>query len=286
MIRLCAFSDEADDGLSGQIAALRRSDISLTELRSVDGKNVSMISEKEAGEIYRKLSGEGIVVWSVGSPLGKCEINIPETVWREQVKRICAVANALRTDRIRAFSFFHAYGQREKVIEYLNIAGEIATGFCVTLYHENEKEVYGDTCERVKELMQNLPKWKFIYDPANFIQVGERAEDTLRLAPKCGYYHVKDVISKTGEMVPAGEGDGAIGELLSVIEKETVLTVEPHLAVFGTYSQIDNSEMKLKYRFESNAQAFDTAVNALKKLLAKCGWENVNGGYKRNGSGT
>lgn len=286
MIRLCAFSDEADDSLVGQISALQRNDIAFIELRSVDGKNVSKLSEKEAAGIYRKLNDEGISVWSVGSPLGKCEIDISENDWREQVKRICAVTNVLGADKVRAFSFFHAYGQKEKVIEYLNLASEIATEFGVTLFHENEKEVYGDTCDRVKELMNNLPKWKFVYDPANFIQVGERAEDSLRLATKCGYYHIKDVIAQTGEMVPAGEGDGAIDKLLSAIDKDTVLTVEPHLAVFSSYAQIDNSEMKLRYRFESGQQAFDTAVNALKELLKKCGWKLKNGGYVKNGSGS
>ena len=40
MIRLCAFSDEAAKDLAGQADALQRHAISLTELRSVDGKNV------------------------------------------------------------------------------------------------------------------------------------------------------------------------------------------------------------------------------------------------------
>jgi hypothetical protein len=40
MIRLCAFSDEADASLAGQIAALKDNGICLTELRSVSGKNV------------------------------------------------------------------------------------------------------------------------------------------------------------------------------------------------------------------------------------------------------
>ena len=63
MIRLCAFSDEADDSLQGQIAALRRNDITLTELRSVDGKNVAMFLPQEATEIRRILNDEGISVW-------------------------------------------------------------------------------------------------------------------------------------------------------------------------------------------------------------------------------
>lgn len=206
-IRLCAFSDEAADSIDGQIAALKRNEISLTELRSVDKKNVSLFTEAEAAEYARKLNGEGITVWSVGSPLGKTDISIGEKEWTESVKRICGIANALGTERVRAFSFFHAYGQGGRVIERMNRAAEIAKTFGVTLCHENEKDVYGDVYDRVLELMETLGGWKFIYDPANFIQVGERAERTLPLANSCEYFHIKDVISKTGELVPAGEGD-------------------------------------------------------------------------------
>lgn len=279
MIRLCAFSDEADESLQGQIAALRRNDIALTELRSVGGKNVALFSPQEASEIRRILNNEGIGVWSVGSPLGKCDIAITEREWTEQVKNVCGIANALGTDKIRAFSFFNAYEQRERVIDYLNRAARVAKDFGVTLYHENEKEVYGDTYARVADLMRNLPQWKFVYDPANFLQVGERAEDTLPLARQCDYYHIKDVVAESGELVPAGEGNGEIGKLLEFIDKDTVLTVEPHLAVFASYAQIDSSGMKLKHRYESNAQAFDTAVMALKKLLTERGFVNDNGEY-------
>lgn len=278
-MKLCAFSDEAADSLRGQIKALQRNDITLTELRSVDGKNVSALSVQEAAEIRRTLSGEGISVWSVGSPLGKCDISISEQEWIGQVKNICGIAGALGSDKIRAFSFFHAYGQRERVFDYLNRAALVAKDFGVTLYHENEKDIYGDTYERVVDLMQQIEGWKFIYDPANFIQCGQTAEKTLQLVKKCGYFHIKDVVAQTGELVPAGEGDGAIDKLSSLIDKDTVLTVEPHLAIFGSYAQIDDSEMKLKHHFKSNDEAFDAAVYALKKLLEKNGWKCNNKEY-------
>ena len=74
-IRLSAFSDEAADSIDGQIAALKRNNIAYTELRSVDGKNVSEFTDKEAAEYVCKLHGEGINVWAVGSPLGKTDIS-------------------------------------------------------------------------------------------------------------------------------------------------------------------------------------------------------------------
>ena len=65
MIRISAFSDEASTSLCGQIAAMLRNDISLTELRSVDGKNVKDLTPEEAEQIKAALDLARIKVWSI-----------------------------------------------------------------------------------------------------------------------------------------------------------------------------------------------------------------------------
>jgi hypothetical protein len=95
------------------------------------------------------------------------------------------------------------------------------------------------------------------------------------------YFHIKDVISATGELVPAGYGDGRIGELVARITDDKVLTLEPHLAVFEGYSEIDGSEMKNKFCYATNDEAFDAAVSALKKVLAEQGYVEKDGGFVR-----
>lgn len=280
-IKLCAFSDEAADSLDGQISALTRNEILLTELRSVDKVNVSALTERAAHDTAGRLRTYGISVWAVGSPLGKTDISVSADEWSESVKRICGIANALDTDKVRAFSFFNAYDRGGEVVDRLCLAAEIAKAFGVTLYHENEKAVYGDTLERVAFLMQNLPGWKFVYDPANFIQCGQSARSTLRLAPKCDYYHIKDVVASTGEIVPASVGDGEIPALIDRIDKDTTFTVEPHLALFSAFSQIDGTRIKLGHVYPSGDAAFDAAVAALKDLLNKCGFKAHNGSYTK-----
>ena len=54
MIKLCAFADEAESSLVGQIAALKRNNIPYLELRSIAGKNVRDFSLDEARE-YAKI---------------------------------------------------------------------------------------------------------------------------------------------------------------------------------------------------------------------------------------
>ena len=79
--------------------------------------------------------------------------------------------------------------------------------------------------------------------------------------------------------MPAGFGDGKIDELIANITGDKVLSIEPHLKVFKAFSQIDSTEMKHKYYYESNVEAFDAAVSALKALLKKAGYKEINGAF-------
>ncbi|MBE6634349.1 MAG: sugar phosphate isomerase/epimerase [Ruminococcaceae bacterium] len=284
MIRLSAFSDEAGDSLSQQLQALHRNGLSMMELRSVDRKNISTFTEAEARAMRAELDREGITLSALGSPLGKVDLDERFAPVEDQLRHLCELALIYGTDRIRMFSFKKAYGDRSRVLEYLSRMVEIANEYGVKLCHENEKGIYGDTAERVADLMESVQGLRFVYDPANFLQTGETADQTLdRFCDRCDYFHVKDVVLKTGQLVPAGHGDGQISTLLERLkDRDTILTVEPHLKVFGSYQDIDGEKMEHKFFFETNDQAFDAAVNALKELLGRAGYREVDGGYQAN----
>lgn len=282
MIRLSAFSDEAGRSIQEQIDAMKRNGISLTELRSIDGKNVSDFTISEAEEYQRIFEENGISVWSIGSPLGKADIEVDFSVYKNKVRHVCELARVFKTDKIRMFSFWHANEKEEKVYEYLREMVAIGNEYGVQMCHENEKDIFGDIAERVLKIMQNVSGLKYIYDPANYLQCDEPAQKTLDLFHgKTEYFHIKDVIMETGELVPAGYGDGNIKELLSRIQDDKVLTLEPHLAVFDAYKSIDNSEMKHKFAYKSANEAFDAAVSALKALLNEVGYTEENGVFVR-----
>ena len=274
MIRLCAFSDEAGSSLQEQIAALKRNNISLMELRSIDKKNIADFTIEEAAEYQRILEENGISVWSIGSPIGKVNINIDFEEYLKKVAHVCELARVFKTDKIRMFSFFCAYEDDAKVYEYLARMVEVANVYDVYLYHENEKDIFGDTAERVLKVMNNVAGLKYIYDPANYLQCDQPASMTLSmLHHKTDYFHIKDVISQTGQLVPAGYGDGMILELIKAIKDDKTLTLEPHLTIFDSYKNIDNTEMKHKFTYSSANEAFDAAVSALKTLLIKAGYK-------------
>lgn len=277
-ISLCAFADEASPNLDEQIYALKRNGIKHIELRGINGENVSSLSLEKAVLYAETLKNSGIKVWSIGSPLGKVDINSSFDQYCALVEKLCKIANIFDCDKIRAFSFFNAYESKEKVIEYLKTAVEIAKKYSVEIYHENEKDVYGDVVARVEDIMKSVEGLKFVYDPANFVQVGESKENFLPLVAKCDYYHIKDAL-KDGSVVPSGCGEGGIDQLIELVDKDTVFTVEPHLKVFDGYSAIDDTKLKNKYVFTTNNEAFDFAVIAIKALLLKHGFKEEGDGF-------
>ena len=273
MIRLCAFSDEADRSLDGQIAALKRNGIALTELRSIGGTNILRVTPEEAKEARKQLDDAGIGVWSLGSPYGKTSLSegFDETALMKDLRHLCRLAEIFGCGRLRIFSFYDAYDKKDLVLELLSRSVAVAAEYGIGLYHENEKAIYGDVPDRVLELTA-VEGLHFVYDPANYIQSGvPSAESLAKTLSLAAYCHIKDIIAATGEIVPAGEGDGDIRGLIGRIGGDTVLTVEPHLSVFRGLSDIDRLGLKTKYHFTDNNESFDAAVTALKGLLSEAG---------------
>ena len=281
MIRLCAFADEAASSLHGQIEALRESGIGYIELRGINGKNISAVTEGEAREYKRELDEGGIRVWSIGSPIGKVKITDDLDAHFELLRHVCRLANIFECDRVRMFSFYEAYGAEPAVLEALRTMVGIAREFGVTLCHENEKAIYGDTAERVLRLAENIEGLHFVYDPANFIETGESPAVTLEaLFDKTDYFHIKDATLDERKVVPAGFGGGRIAELVGMIgSSDKVLSIEPHLMVFEGYSQFDNTEIQDKFVYKSNREAFRAAVDAIKKVILGEGYLETMGGF-------
>lgn len=278
-IQLSAFADECSSSFAGQIDALRRNNIPYIEIRNVDGVNVSRLSEQAAAEYSRQLQQAGIQVWSIGSPLGKIKITDDFEPHLELTRHTVKLAKIFGCKRIRMFSFFTAEHDkyRNEVIKRLNRMCAVAREGGVQLCHENEKDIYGDKAHYAKDLIDNVEGLKSIFDPANYVQVGQNMDEALlSMATVADYYHIKDALTGSGEVTPAGLGDGKLREMLAMLEgKDKVLSLEPHLRIFDGYKNIDSHELKNKYTFASNEEAFDTAANALKGLLIELGYKEA-----------
>lgn len=84
-----------------------REKLDLLEIRGVDGKNISELSAKEARSVKKRLFDGGVSVWSVSSPIGKCDIHDDFSAEIERFKRTLESAVILEARSMRIFSFYN-----------------------------------------------------------------------------------------------------------------------------------------------------------------------------------
>lgn len=282
-ITLCAFADESGAKIETQIENLLENGIYNVELRSADGINVGDFSEQKAREVYEKLYCAGIKVWSLGSPLGKIGISEPKEKHFRLLENLVRTAKIVHTDKIRMFSYFMKREEydlyRDEVISRLNEMVAYAADNGITLCHENESEIFGATADNCAYISDNVPGIKIVYDPANFIMWDEDIDYAIKkLYDKTLYFHIKDVIRQSKTIVPAGYGDGQIDRMIKMLKKDATFTLEPHLHVFDGYSGIDKKQLKNKFTYDSQPQAFKASADAFKTILKSNGYKEENKG--------
>lgn len=270
-MRISAFADEASVDLQGQIDALKRNNISLLEIRGVDGENIKDISYEKIKEIHTRLEGNGINVWSIGSPVGKDKVDNNFGKQVDDFKRLCEYAQMLGANRMRMFSFFSK--NENEVIDRLGRLVEVAPKDIV-LCHENEKGIFGDDFESCVKIHKAFPKIKAVFDPANFVQCDvDTLEAWEKLAPFVDYMHIKDAL-KDKRVVRAGYGIGNVEKIVGMYANQggDVLTLEPHLMEFCGLAQLENGESVSQIPvYNDTNEAFDAGVKALKAILDKLG---------------
>lgn len=275
IFKLCAFADEADPAISGQIEALHDNGIEFIELRGVDGKNVSELTCDEMRALRTRFDNEGIKVWSIGSPIGKVEMDADFNKYLDLFRHTLELANIAGAEKMRIFSFFmkpeETAGYKNEVIDRLGKFVEIAKDSGVVLCHENEKDIYGDIPERCVDIHKAIPELRAVFDPANFVQCDA---DTLKawelLAPYIDYLHMKDSDADK-IIVPAGKGVGNIPKILENYAAigGGVITLEPHLFEFVGLAGLERegATSVIGNNYSTKREAFDAGVNALKALI-------------------
>ena len=269
MIQLSAFADEISPDLRVQVETLRGEGIRFVELRGVWDVNVLDFSPEQRREVRRGLAEAGIGVSSIGSPIGKVRIDEP---WKDHLKRFQAALDAAEwfgAPYIRLFSYYPPEGariadHRGEVVRRLREQVRLAEGRPVRLLHENEKHIYGEGIAGCLDLARSVPGLGLIFDPANFVQAGVRpAEAWPVLRDHVVYFHVKDALLASGQVVPAGEGDGAVRDILRdalcTRGYEGFLSLEPHLKFAGQMKGFSGPDL------------FRKAARALKAILADLG---------------
>jgi 3-dehydroshikimate dehydratase len=270
---LSAFGDEIAADLAEQLDVMQREGIPALEFRAAWGTNILDLSDEQVRQAKGLLDEREMHVSAIGSPIGKVKITDDFGAHLHRFRRALAVADMLDAPRIRIFSFFIPGGEeaahyRTAVMDRLLMLTQLAEEAGVTLWHENEKEIYGDIATRCADIHTTIrsPHLRAAFDPANFIQCGVRPMDEAwpLLADVSTHIHIKDAVLADGHVVPAGEGDGQVKELLQALVARNYrgyLTLEPHLKAAGPFGGFSGPDL------------FHTAVEALRGLL-----KDVEGG--------
>lgn len=276
-IVLSGFADEIDPALSKQMEVIKKLGMSHIEMRGVNGKGLVEYSVAEAREIKKQLDDNGIRLSSLGSPIGKIKITDDFEPHFELYKHTVELAHLMETPYIRMFSFFMPESQdpaqyRNQVMEQLGRFADYAKQNGVCLLHENEKDIYGDVASRCLEIMQLYygDHFQAVFDFANFVQC---KQDTLEayelLKPYIRYVHIKDAVWATGDVVPAGMGDGHVAEILKKLKDsgyQGYLSLEPHLSDFAGFQALEQGAAK-KEKLDGEG-AFTLAHQSLQNILS------------------
>ncbi|BAU96891.1 xylose isomerase domain-containing protein [Corynebacterium suranareeae] len=260
MFTITGFADEIAHDLDEQISLLSKLNINHVEFRSAWGTKILDLNEQQLTDAKSKLDAAGISLSAVGSDLGKINITDPFEDHLARATHGIEVAKFFNAKYIRMFSFFIPEGDnpedyREEVLSRTRAMVELAEAGGIILLHENEKGIYGDSPQRVKDLVTSIdsPTYRAIYDAANYVQTGFKPFDEAWPLVKnyVDYVHVKDAtIPDTdhplGIIKPAGQGDGQYPELLSALNQQGYngfVSIEPHLGDFDEFGGLCGPEL-------------------------------------------
>ena len=268
---LSGFADEIDPDPVVQLAVLQALGASNVEVRGAWNTNVLDLSREQLTVLSNLISERGMAVSAIASPVGKVDADAP---LEDEVARLAMsieTAHRLGSRYIRIFSFYRRAGLapadiRDAVLVRMRAFADLAEREGVVLLHENEKLIYADTPERVLDVIESVGSdaLRVAWDSANFVQVGVRpfTEGYALLRPHLEYFQVKDAIAATGEVVPAGAGDGELLETLTALRDDGYcgfVSLEPHLGSTNSSGGF------------SGPVAFGEAARAFRDLTTKIG---------------
>lgn len=268
--RLSAFGDEIADDLAAQLDTLAEQRIQWIEARAMWGKNILDLTDAELRAARTLLDTRGFGVSAIGSPIGKSSLEQPRDFELRRLEQAIHAADALGARLIRVFSFFVPQGGVDESVERealarLRLLTAEAERARLTLVHENEKGIVGDSAERCRLLLSAIdsPALRQAFDPANFVQVGVHPmrDAWPLLAAYTTHVHIKDARFSDGAVYPPGQGDGALSELLEALAQtgyQGYLTLEPHLQFAGPAGGY------------SGPEGLRIASQALRALLQSC----------------
>lgn len=276
MFTISAFADEISPDPQVQLDVLESCGVRHIEFRSIHGINVLALSDQQIQDFKALLDKRGFKLSAIGSPIGKIKIDEPFGPHLEKFQRAIDLCKWFGTRNIRIFSYYPPEGfdgnwqpYRQEVIGRMTRKCELAAKAGVRLIHENEHRIYGDSPDRVVDLMSTLYA-RFdaqaigcAYDPANYVYCGfDPWDGWQRTKDWTIHFHIKDWKRDAKHGSIPGEGEGRIPEVIADAVKrgyDGFATMEPHLLGGGPTGG------------QTGPELFPKAVAAFKRILDNAG---------------
>jgi len=281
MFTLSAFADEISPDPHEQIAVLKTCRVRHIEFRSIDKTNVLALSDDRVREFKKLLDGEGFKLSAIGSPIGKIAIDAPFEPHLDKLKLAIELCGVFETPNIRIFSYYppgndpnfdpkNWPNHREAVMNRMRTKAEMAAKNGIVLFHENEHRIYGDSPDRVADILStvNSPALRAAYDAANYVYGNfDPVEGWEKTKQYTAHFHIKDW-KKGGHSaghdhgVIAGSGDGNIPHSIRAADAlgyRGFAVMEPHLRGGGPTGGVTGGDL------------FPFAVEAFRTILKSCG---------------
>lgn len=275
MFRISAFADEIDPDPQKQVDVLQQCGVRHIEFRSILKTNVLDLTDLQIQEWKSLLDKNGITLSAIGSPVGKIKITDPFAPHLQRFQRAIELCKVFGTPNIRVFSYYQPEGGgdwdhwRRDVLDRMFEKAKIAEKAGVRMIHENEHNIYGDSPDRVVDLLETVseqvqgPCFGAAYDPANYVFCGyDPWEGWQRTKDYTVHFHIKDWSKGEKHGRIAGEGEGRIPEVMkdAVARKyDGFAVLEPHLLGGGPTGGVTGPEL------------FPKAVASFKKILDQVG---------------
>ncbi len=178
MFKLGAFTDEISLDLARACRVMNEFGVSGAELRKVWDTVAQNFTADQIREVKRILEDHDIVVCSMGTGFGKCDLEDPAQVAEhmDMLKRAADVGRELGCRLIRGFAFWdhHQVPQKpwDSMLKAYEPVPQILEDKDCILGLENEAACYVGTARHLRYFLDRLgcPRVKAVWDPTNHIQ--------------------------------------------------------------------------------------------------------------------
>ncbi|MGI9536400.1 MAG: sugar phosphate isomerase/epimerase family protein [Desulfocapsaceae bacterium] len=254
---ITGFADEVSDDLDVQIRAIQELGWKHIDLRTVDGKNVSSLSDDEFERAYHRLQENDIAIACFGSTVANWgrEVNSDLAQDLEELRTSIRHMQSAGVRYLRIMSYKVAEpaplgGEMESaIINGIKQIVEMAEDGGVVCLHENCLTWGGQSYLHSLRLLDAVdsPALRLVFDTGNPVSMKDvRGSDPYdyqdaylffeQVKEYVDYIHIKDaVVDSDGvRYVFPGQGDGRVREILKSVSETRPglpISIEPHVSV-------------------------------------------------------